>query len=81
LETLYTLDRCSEIQEYHNNFIDSYPDSKYRSEMKFIIAACLEDKGMLIKAYKEFKTLEMDYAHPALLKMKIENIEKRINKN
>ena len=81
LETLYTLDRCSEIQEYHNNFIDSYPDSKYRSEMKFIIAACLEDKGMLVKAYKEYKALEMDYAHPALLKMKIENIEKRINKN
>jgi TolA-binding protein len=80
LETLYTLDRCSEIQEYHNSFLDSYPDSKYRSEMKFIIAACFEEKGMLKKAYKEFKDLEMGYAYPTLLKMKLENIEKRINK-
>ena len=81
LETLYALNRCSEIPGYHNNFIGSYPDGKYRSEIEFILASCIEDKGMLIKAYKEFKALEMDYAHPALLKMKIENIEKRINKN
>ena len=80
-ETLYTLDRCSEIQEYHNNFIDSYPDSKYLSEMKFIIAACFEEQGMLKKAYKGFKALEMNYAYPTLIKMKLENIEKRIKKN
>jgi len=35
---------------------------------------------MLKEAYKEFKALEMDYAYTALLKMKLENIEKRINK-
>jgi TolA-binding protein len=80
LETLYALNRCSEIQKYHSNFIESYPDSKYSSEMKFIIAACFEDKGMLKEAYKGFKALEMDYAYPTLLKMKLENIEKRINK-
>jgi len=80
LETLYALNRCSEIPEYHNNFIDSYPDGKYRSEVEFILASCIEDKGMLKKAYKEFKALEMDYAYPPLLKMKLENIEKRINK-
>ena len=80
LETLYALNRCSEIPEYHNNFIDSYPDSKYRSEMKFIIAACLEEKGTLKEAYKAFKALEKDYEYQALLKMKLENIEKRINK-
>ena len=45
------------------------------------VTFCFEDKGMLKKAYQAFKDLEMDYAHPALLKMKIENIEKRINKN
>jgi len=80
LETLYALNRCSEIPEYHNNFIDSYPDGKYRSEIEFILASCIEDKGMLKEAYKGFKALEMDYAYPPLLKMKLENIEKRINK-
>jgi hypothetical protein len=35
---------------------------------------------MLKEAYKRFKVLEMDYAYPTLLKMKLENIEKRINK-
>ena len=48
--------------------------------MKFIIAACFEEKGMLKKAYKGFKALEKRYAYPTLLKMKLENIEKRINK-
>ena len=81
LETLYALNRCSEITEYHNDFINSHPDGKYRSEIEFILASCIEDKGMLKEAYKGFKALEMDYAYPALLKMKLENIEKRINKN
>ena len=80
LETLYALNRCSAIPEYHNIFIDSYPNGQYRSEMEFILASCIEDKGMLKEAYKGFKALEMDYAYPALLKMKLENIEKRINK-
>ena len=80
LETLYALSRCSEISEHYKNFINSYPDSKYRSEMKFIIGSCLEEKGMLREAYDELKSLKMDYAYPALLKMKLENIEKRINK-
>ena len=80
LGILYALNRCSEIPEYHNNFINSYPDGKYRTEIEFILASCIEDKGMLKEAYKGFKALEMDYAYPALLKMKLENIEKRINK-
>ena len=67
------------IQE-NRYFIDSYPDGIYRSEVEFILASCIEDKGMLKEAYKGFKALEMDYAYPALLKMKLENIEKRINK-
>jgi len=80
LEVLYALNRCSEIPEYHNHFIDSHPNSKYLSEMKFILASCLEDKGMLQEAYNGFKALKTDYAYPALLKMKLENIEARINK-
>jgi TolA-binding protein len=80
LEILYTLNRCPEIQKYYKNFIVSYSDSKYRSEMKFIMASCLEEKGMLEQAYAEFKSLKIDYSYPALLKMKLENIEKRIDK-
>ena len=80
LEILYTLNRCPEIPEYYNNFVSSYSNSKYSGEMKFIIASCLEEKGMLKEAYNEFKTLQADYTYPALLKMKLENIEKRMNK-
>ena len=80
LEIMYTLNRCSDIPEYYNNFISTYSDSKYSGEMKFIIASCLEEKGMLKEAYNEFKTLRVDYTYPALLNMKLENIEKRMNK-
>ena len=80
LETLYTLNRCSEVPKHYKDFIDSYPTSKYLSEMKFVVASCLEEKGMLKEAYDEFKSLKTDYTYPALLEMKLENIEKRIKK-
>ena len=80
LEILYTLNRCPEIPEYYNNFVSSYSNSKYSGEMKFIIASCLEEKGLLKEAYNKFKTLTANYTYPALLKLKLENIEKRMNK-
>ena len=80
LETLFTLNRCSEISEYQNNFSDAYPDSKYSSEVKFVVASCLEEKGMLKEAYNQFKALKADYTYPTLLEMKLEDLEKRINK-
>jgi hypothetical protein len=40
----------------------------------------LEEKGMLKEAYAEFQALKSDYTYPALLEMKLEDIEKRINK-
>jgi len=80
LETMYTLNRCSPIPKLYNRFIDSYPNSKYLSEMKFVAASCLEEKGMLKEAYAEFQSLKKNYTYPALLEMKLENIEKRINK-
>jgi hypothetical protein len=49
--------------------------------MKFIIASCLEEKGLLEEAYNQFKTLKVDYTYPELLNMKLENIEKRMNKH
>ena len=80
LETLYTLNRCSDIPEHYNHFIDAYPGSKYTSEIKFVMASCLEEKGMLKEAYDEFQALKKDYTYPALLEMKLEDIEKRINR-
>jgi TolA-binding protein len=80
LETLYTLNRCSEIPEHYKKFLSAYPDSKFSSEMKFVVASCLEEKGMLKEAYDEFQTLTTNYAYPALLEMKLEDLEKRINK-
>jgi len=40
----------------------------------------LEEEGHLKDAYKRFKSLEGRYAYPAILKMKLVGIEKRIEK-
>jgi hypothetical protein len=48
--------------------------------MKFIVASCLEEEGMLQEAFDMFQSLKNNYTYPALLKMKIEGIEKRIKK-
>ena len=80
METLYTLNRCSEVPKHYKKVIASYPGSKYRNEMKFVVASCLEEKGMLKEAYDEFQALKMHYTHPVLLEMKLEDIEKRIDK-
>jgi TolA-binding protein len=79
LETLYTLNRCSEVPEHYKKIINSYPNTQYHGEMKFIVGSCLEEKGMLKEAYAEFQRLKPDYTYPALLEMKLEDIEKRIN--
>jgi TolA-binding protein len=79
-ENLYTLDRCSEIPKYYKKIMNVYPDSEFGSEMKFIVASCLEEKGMLKEAYDQFQTLKKSYTYPALLEMKLEGLEKRINK-
>ena len=80
LETLYTLNRCSEVPKHYKKVMASYPGSKYRNEMKFVVASCLEEKGMLKEAYDEFQALKTHYTHPVLLEMKLEGIEKRIDK-
>ena len=48
--------------------------------MKFVVASCLEEKGMLKEAYDQFQSLKTNYTYPVLLEMKIESIEKRIKK-
>jgi hypothetical protein len=48
--------------------------------MDFIVASCLEEEGHLQEAYNQFKTLEGHYIYPAILKMKLDGIEKRMKK-
>ncbi len=80
LEIQYTLNRCPDVQSHYDKFLDSYLGSKYQNEMKFVVASCLEEEGMLQEAFDMFQSLKNNYTYPALLKMKIEGIEKRIKK-
>ena len=48
------------------------------SETDFVIAACFEKEGQFKKAYEGFKALEGKYPYPALLRMKLEGIERRL---
>ena len=80
IETLYTLNRCSDVQDYFKHFFEIFPGSKYLDEINFILASCLEEKGKLREAYSKFKLLKNDYIYPILLEMKMESLEKRIKK-
>lgn len=80
IETLYTLNRCSDVQDYFKHFFEIFPGSKYLDEINFILASCLEEKGKLREAYSKFKLLKNNYIYPILLEMKMESLEKRIKK-
>ncbi|KMP10845.1 hypothetical protein UR09_05060 [Candidatus Nitromaritima sp. SCGC AAA799-A02] len=80
LEILYTLNRCPEVREHYDDFLEGYPGSKYRNEMKFVVASCLEEEEKVEEAFAMFQSLGENYTYPALLKMKLEGIEKRIKK-
>ena len=80
IEILYTLNRCPEAREQYRYFNLEYSNSSYKSEMDFVVASCLEEEGHLQDAYNRFKSLEGHYAYPAILKMKLVGIEKRIKK-
>ena len=80
IEILYTLHRCDEAREMYSKFRVRHPDSAYTNEIEFIMASCLEDEGKLKLALARFKSLEGKYKYPALLKMKMEGVENRINK-
>jgi TolA-binding protein len=80
VEILYTLQRCSKAREYYDDFLENYPASKFKDEVEFIMASCLEEGGKLQEAYNRFKLLEDDYPYPAILKTKLDGLEKRIKK-
>lgn len=77
---LYTLNRCAESRQRYEWFVEKYPESKFLGEIEFVTASCLEEEGNLTEAYQRFKSLEGRYPYPALLKMKLEGIENRMQK-
>jgi len=79
-EILYSLQRCPEARVCYGGFKKQFPNSGYIGDMDFIMASCLEEEGQLQLAYNRFKELEGTYKYPAILKMKMEGIQKRIQK-
>ncbi len=80
VEILYTLQRCGEARSFYDHFMETFPESKFKNEMEFVMASCLEEEGKLNEALKKFKNLEEHYIYPAILKTKMEGLEKRIKK-
>jgi TolA-binding protein len=80
VEILYTLQRCSQARPYYDDFLEKYPISKFKDEMEFIMASCLDEGGKLKEAYNRFKLLEDSYPYPAILKTKMDGLEKRMKK-
>jgi TolA-binding protein len=80
IEILYALNRCPEAREQYRHFNLEYSGSRFKSEIDFVVASCLEEEGHLQDAYNRFKALEREYSFPSILKMKLGGIEKRIEK-
>ena len=80
IEILYALSRCPEAREQYRHFNLEYSESRFKEDMDFVVASCLEEEGHLQEAYNGFKALEGHYIYPAILKMKLVGIEKRMKK-
>ncbi len=80
IEILYALNRCAEVRNHYQNFDLEYSKSRFKSEIDFLVASCLEEEGHLQDAYNGFKALEGQYTYPSILKMQLVGIEKRIKK-
>jgi TolA-binding protein len=80
IEILYALSRCPEAREQYRHFNLEYSGSRFKEDMDFVVASCLEEEGHLQEAYNGFKALEGHYIYPAILKMKLVGIEKRMKK-
>jgi TolA-binding protein len=80
IEILYAINRCPEAREQYRHFNLEYSSSRFKSEMDFVVASCLEEEGHLQDAYNRFEALQGQYEFPTILKMKLLGIEKRIEK-
>ena len=80
IEILYALSRCPEAREQYRHFNLEYSKSRFKEDMDFIVASCLEEEGHLQEAFNQFTALEGRYIYPAILKMKLLGLEKRMKK-
>ena len=80
IEILFELSRCPEAREHGRRFNLGYSDSRFKEDVDFVVASCLEEEGHLQEAYNRFKVLEGRYIYPAILKMKLAGIGKRMKK-
>ena len=80
IEILFALSRCPEAREHGRRFNLGYSDSRFKEDVDFVVASCLEEEGHLQEAYNRFKVLEGRYIYPAILKMKLAGIGKRMKK-
>ena len=80
IEILYALSRCPDAREQYRHFNLEYAESRFKEDIDFVVASCLEEEGHLQEAFNGFKALEGRYIYPAILKMKLVGIEKRMKK-
>ena len=80
IEILFALSRCPEARGHGRRFNLGYSDSRFKEDVDFVVASCLEEEGHLQEAYNRFKVLEGRYIYPAILKMKLAGIGKRMKK-
>ena len=80
IEILFALSRCPEAREHGRRFNLGYSDSRFKEDVDFVVASCLEEEGNLQEAYNRFKVLEGRYIYPAILEMKLAGIGKRMKK-
>lgn len=80
VEILFSLKRCDEARKLNEEFRKKYPTSDFRGDMAFVMASCLEEEGKLKQALDQFQELQNSYRYPALVKMKLDGLQQRINK-
>jgi outer membrane protein assembly factor BamD (BamD/ComL family) len=80
IEILYALSRCPEARAQNRHFNLEYSESRFKEDIDFVVASCLEEEGHLKEAFDRFKALEGHYIYPSILKMKLAGIEKRMKK-
>lgn len=61
--------------------ISLYPANSYANEARLNKAVCIEETGNLAEAMRLYKELEKSYPNPEIIKVRINAIEARENKN
>ena len=65
----------------YERVISLYPDNSYANEARLNKAVCIEETGDIAEAMRFYKELEKSYPNPEVIKVRIDAIEARENKN